>query len=151
MTQASDIVARARSYLGTPFAHRGRLPGVGLDCVGVGICVARDEGLKPRDFDVPPYLMVPDGVTLLKHCREHMDQVTQAQMRAGDMIIVRRGHLPQHAGILGDYAAAPGALSIIHSTNEPEYHRVIEQRLMFHNKLRFVAAFRFRGVQKWAS
>lgn len=35
------MIEAARSFVGTPFHHQGRLPGVGLDCVGVVVCARR--------------------------------------------------------------------------------------------------------------
>ena len=43
------IAAAARSYVGTPFVHHGRRPGVGLDCAGVAFCAAWDAGLAVAD------------------------------------------------------------------------------------------------------
>ncbi len=39
-----DFVRVARSYIGTPFHHQGRLPGVGLDCAGVIVCALAECG-----------------------------------------------------------------------------------------------------------
>ena len=41
----ADAVRVARTYIDTPFQHMGRLPGVGLDCAGVLVCVARELSL----------------------------------------------------------------------------------------------------------
>lgn len=41
---ASDVVTRARALLGTPWHHQGRLPGVGLDCIGIVVCIAHARG-----------------------------------------------------------------------------------------------------------
>lgn len=39
------IVAAARSWVGTPFAHQQSLKGVGVDCVGVILGVGRELGI----------------------------------------------------------------------------------------------------------
>lgn len=51
---SEQIAARALGFVGTPFRHQGRLPGVGLDCLGVvvfacGACSddRRDYGRLP--------------------------------------------------------------------------------------------------------
>jgi hypothetical protein len=46
MPTSADVVATARRYLNTPFAHEGRVRGRALDCVGLPICVAIDLGLR---------------------------------------------------------------------------------------------------------
>lgn len=44
---ASDLVASARAYLGTPFRHQGRRSG--LDCLGLVAVAHRDAGLAVDD------------------------------------------------------------------------------------------------------
>ena len=42
------IVAEAMSWLGTPYAHRQRLKGVGVDCAQLPLAVYRACGLLPE-------------------------------------------------------------------------------------------------------
>jgi hypothetical protein len=141
----SAIAEAARRYLGTPFHHMGRAPGVGLDCAGVLICAARDLGLVAADFDVPPYARVPDGGSLLRWCDQYMTRIPQGDMRAGDAVVVIVDRDPQHLGILGDYRH--GGFSIIHAVSRADGSgSVVETRLMFSRAMRFVAAYRFPGV-----
>lgn len=56
---ADDFILAARSYVSTPFHHGGRLPGVGLDCIGVLVCAAKQVGLPHRD--VAAYPLRPNG------------------------------------------------------------------------------------------
>lgn len=139
MTTRADIVRVARSYLETPFHHMGRLPGVGLDCVGVPVCACRDLGIVAPDFDVPAYTPTPDGHTMIEWCNAHLTAVSRADMQPGDMIITKVDVDPQHISVLGDYRH--GGLSIIHSANNASPPRVIETRLMFGRSQLFVAAF----------
>lgn len=145
MTTRAEIVAIARSYLGTPYHHRGRQSGVSMDCAGVIICVARDIGAVAPDFEVPNYVTQPDGVTMTALAARHLGKrVQQADMRPGDALVLRTGELPHHLGIVGDYRH--GGLSIIHASGEARPRRVIETRLMFSRSLKFVAAFQMPGV-----
>lgn len=48
-----EIVAMARSWLGTPWIHQGRLKSVGVDCGGLIIGVGKETGLL--DFDTQAY------------------------------------------------------------------------------------------------
>jgi cell wall-associated NlpC family hydrolase len=145
MSTRPDVVRVARSYLGTPYAHMGRKPGVGLDCAGVLICVGRDLGLVPPDFDVPAYSPNPDGHSLIDWCEQHLGpRVAQEALEPGIALIVKAQVHPQHLGILGDYAH--GGLSIIHSALNAQPPRVIETRLMFSRTMQFVAAFALPGV-----
>jgi len=113
---------------------------VGLDCVGVLICVAKEMGLVAADFDVTGYHRQPDGVVLMHHLSEHLERVEQAAMQPGDIVCVAFDKHPQHVGIVGDYRH--GGLSIIHAASK--HGEVVETRLMFTAAMRFVAAFRFK-------
>lgn len=43
---AAAIVAAVRAAVGTRFRPQGRVPGVGLDCVGVALLAARTTGIE---------------------------------------------------------------------------------------------------------
>ena len=136
------VVAAARAWLGTPFQHQARVKGVGVDCIGLVIGVARELGLVSPDFDIDAYPRVPDGKTLLPIAKMHMTEVDRSAMQAGDVVAVALGSLPQHFGVLGDYRH--GGFSIIHAASQSG--AVIETRLMFSRAMKFVAAFALPGV-----
>lgn len=48
-----DLAARA--YLGVPFAHQGRSPAVGLDCIGLIVQAGLDGGHAFPAFDSTDY------------------------------------------------------------------------------------------------
>ncbi|HOF29449.1 MAG TPA: hypothetical protein PK441_01275 [Burkholderiaceae bacterium] len=144
MIAAADIVAEARSMVGTRFQHQARLPGVAIDCAGVVICVARNLGIVPPCFDVTAYPREADGVSLLRWCRQYMTQVEQADMQPGDVVAVVYDEHPGHLGIACDYVH--GGLSIVHASSVPGTMRVVETRLLFSQRMRFAAAFRLPGV-----
>lgn len=138
----NPIVSTAREWIGTPFHHQARVKGVGVDCVGLVIAVARELGHVAPDFDVLGYSRHPDGVELMHHLNNNMNVVSQADMRPGDVVCVAFDSHPQHVGIVADYVH--GGLSIIHAASK--VGKVIETRLMFSSAMRFVDAFRFEGV-----
>lgn len=146
MDKRAEIVAAARAMVGTRWEHRGRVPGLALDCGGVLICAARRTGCVAPDFDVPEYTMDPNG-KLVQWCEQHLGaRVPQRLLIAGQVVIMIVDKEPQHVGITANWK--DGGLSIIHasnarSTNPP---RVLESRLMWHRAQRFVAAFEFPGV-----
>lgn len=142
MTTRTDIVTEARAWAGTPFHHQARWQGVGVDCAGLCIGVARNLGLVDPAWDVRGYARNPDGRTLMAACLDQLDSVDFVDMQAGDVVMVRFDTHPQHLGILGDYRH--GGLSIIHASGNAG--KVIETRLMFSAAMQFVAAFKFRGV-----
>jgi cell wall-associated NlpC family hydrolase len=136
----NDVVTAARSYLGCPWHHMGRSR-LGLDCAGLLICVARDLGIVPPDFDVPNYRMLPDGKSLINLCDLHLEP---SKLAVGCVVVIAVDKYPQHLGIVGDYRH--GGFSLIHSCNSKSVQppRVIEHRLMFSRVTRLVAAYRFR-------
>lgn len=139
----SDVVATARGWIDTPFHHQARLKGVGVDCVGLVIGVARELALVDPEFDVAGYPRTPDGTSLMHLANLHMQPLSgQSPMYPGDVIVIRFGEDPQHLGILGDYRH--GGLSIIHAASDAG--RVIETRLMWSTAMQFVAAFSLPGV-----
>jgi hypothetical protein len=114
---------------------------LGLDCAGLLICVARDLGIVPPDFDVPNYRMLPDGKSLINLCDLHLEP---SKLAVGCVVVIAVDKYPQHLGIVGDYRH--GGFSLIHSCNSKSVQppRVIEHRLMFSRVTRLVAAYRFR-------
>jgi cell wall-associated NlpC family hydrolase len=132
------FVSAARSLLGTPYHAHARLPGVGVDCIGVPIVACWLSGLKPRTWDVQGYSMRPDG-TLLERCAEHMVRVSRADMRPGDIAVVRWGADPHHVGVV---AALKGRRTIIHAENF-RHRKVMEHALVLGDSaMQFVAAYR---------
>jgi cell wall-associated NlpC family hydrolase len=143
-----DVVRVARSYIGTPYHHLGRVPGIGLDCAGVVICVGRELGLVSSDFDVPVYSPAPDGHSLLAWCDEHLGfPQTHLTLLPGHVIVLRAGKRPQHIGIVGDYVH--GGLSLIHSNMSASPSRVTESRLVFSRAMVFVKGYSMPGVAGW--
>lgn len=141
MTTRAQIVAEARSWIGTKWVHQHRCKGVAVDCAGLVIGVARACGLVHESFDLNGYSRRPDG-TLADICGEYMARVSQGSMQAGDVLVVAMEREPQHMGILGDYRH--GGLSFIHASSSAG--RVIETRLMFARNCKFRGAYALPGV-----
>lgn len=60
-----DIARAAKNLVNTPWHHQGRTPGVGCDCVGVGVLAATATGRTVEDFTC--YGLDPDEATLLTY------------------------------------------------------------------------------------
>lgn len=143
MTTRALVVAAARSLIGTPYHTHARLPGVGVDCLGVPILAARISGLKPQDFDIQGYSMVPDG-SLLRGCDQHMQRIQREQLEPGDVVVATFGDMPHHVGVVGDWRH--GGLSIIHA-DDYRHHKVIEHRMWFGGAMKFVAGYLIPGIE----
>lgn len=143
----ANIITAARRHIGTPWMHQGRAPGIGLDCLGLAIVVARELGFVAADFDVNGYDRVPDGVSLPAGLAAHLVQVPQSSMAPGDVVAVAFDADPQHVGIVVPYRHS--GLAMVHAASRTG--KVEETRLMFSNAMRFTGAYQFPGVEAWRS
>lgn len=96
-----DVIREARALCGTPFHHQARVPGVGIDCVGVGVCVACALGIDvidSTDYQRRPNRKDPDH--LLRYLRMNLDPVSTP--RPGDVLAFtfRSTGLVYHIGIM---------------------------------------------------
>jgi len=132
----SAVVAAAREWLGTPFHHQGRLKGVGVDCVGVVIGVAKELGIS--DFDVDGYGHRPDSREMERLARKLLAEVPADAVRLGDVLLIEVDSQPQHlafvtpAGMLHAYAPL---------------RCVVEHRIDASWRARIIAAFSLPGVE----
>ncbi len=144
MTTRAEVIADARALIGTPYLHQARLPGVGIDCLGVPIVVARQRGMVTEAFDINGYGKFPDG-TMVAKADAYMTRITQDEMREADCVVVMFDSDPQHFGILVPYRH--GGLAMVHASST--HKKVIETRLLFGKDVRamkFVAAYRLPGI-----
>lgn len=101
----SKAAALAKKMIGTPFARHGRVVGVGLDCVGVIIVIARECGSVPSNWDFDGYRLNTADGTLERKLGEFLEEIPPAEAAPGDVAIFKlRRRRPQssfsHAGIL---------------------------------------------------
>jgi len=102
---ATEVVAAARRWLGTPYQHQASLIGVGADCLGLVRGVWR-EVVGPEPEAVPAY--TPDWAevggreTLLEAAGRWMRPVAQEAARHGDVLLFRMspGCAVKHCAIL---------------------------------------------------
>lgn len=138
------VVAEARKMLGTKFHHQGRLPGVGLDCVGVVVSLAKALGIVVED--VANYSKVTStrhGQRLTQALENSFYKIPLDDMEPGDIVqfwIDKRG-LGTHVGI------AMPEQRVLHSLADPSINRVVEQRMGKFWYRRIVQVYRIPGVQ----
>lgn len=135
------IIETARSYLGTPFHHQGRVKGVGVDCVGLLVGVGRELGLQVHDYK--GYSRRPDGVTLKRELAKSLDVVeggANAEAVLGDVLVfwILRPDLPTHAAILTDKG-------MIHTY--ADVGKVVEHWMDGTWRERLDSVYRFRNVE----
>ena len=90
----SQFVSLVESYIGTPVVHHGRVPHVGLDCVGLPIAACRALGMEV--LEPPMYGKLPDADTLRYglglYCREMLPEMRVP----GDLLQVFVGKQARH-------------------------------------------------------
>lgn len=90
MVSRADIIAEARDWIGTPYAHQGSLKGIGCDCLGLVRGVWRAlYGAEPEQ--PPPYTRdwaeAHRRETLAEAAGRHMVPVALDDIRSGDVLL----------------------------------------------------------------
>ena len=139
-----DVVAIARTWMGTPYHHQASRKGVGADCLGLvrGVFVE----LYGHDAECPPHYSrdwaEASGVeTMLEGARRHLVEIATDKAAAGDVVVFRwRPSLPvKHAAIL----SAPDRM--IHAA---EHCLAAEVSYAGWWRRHLAAAFSFPGTQR---
>lgn len=135
------VVLEARTWIGTPWKHQGRLKGVAVDCIGLVGGVAIALGLSgAAEWAANPnfhnYGRQPDPELLCKGCELLLDPIDVAE--PGDVLVMRFVREPQHFALMSGYA------HVIHAYAQAR--KVVENRLDEKWQSRIVSAWRFRGI-----
>jgi NlpC/P60 family putative phage cell wall peptidase len=148
MVTKKQIVDTARTYVGTPYLHQGRLKGMAMDCVGLPLMVAQELGLK--DTLGVPFL----GSDNANYSSQPLDQAVQDEairrmvrkpveaLTDGDVITLRVPTIPCHVAIV---STVNGTLGMIHAYAPSG--KVVEHIMDAKWKKRISAAFTFPGVE----
>jgi NlpC/P60 family putative phage cell wall peptidase len=108
MTKREQIVAAARSWVGTPYHHQASVKGAGCDCLGLIRGVWRDlVGAEPEAM--PAYTRDWGDVTgsepLLAVARRHLEPLARVDLALpGDILVFRmQAGVAKHIGLLTDH------------------------------------------------
>jgi cell wall-associated NlpC family hydrolase len=145
MRTREDIIRLARTCINTPWRHQGRLPGLGLDCIGLVNYVAHELELPGGErINDTNYGHYPDQSRVQLELAEHGDRITWPEAQPGDVILVADpvGNHSVHVGILAMDAA--GQLTLIHAT--ARNRKVVEQVIDEILEKQIRGAFRYRGI-----
>lgn len=137
------LVAEARTWLGTPFAHQQRRKGHGVDCIGVPTEVGRAFGL-PGCEDVPfAYTRAPNVREMQRELEARLDYVPFRDVKVADLLwLLGDAHgEPQHLAIV--VGAEP--LKVIHASlvRKAVIEHIADDTWL---KTRLRACFRYRGI-----
>lgn len=142
MTEKFKIVTQARTWLGTPFKHQGRLKGVGVDCLGLIVGVLTEleiniSGKNISQIDEQNYSMLPSGERLQNKLNQYLQKVEISQISPGDILLMQFTREPQHLAFV---ASHPNGLGLIHAYLQAG--KVVEHSLDDVWQSRIVAAYK---------
>jgi NlpC/P60 family putative phage cell wall peptidase len=139
----TDIIAEARSWIGTPYAHQASVRGIGCDCLGLvrGVwrAVYGEEPEQPPAYS-RDWAEAHGRETLAEAAGRHMIAVATDKIRPADVLLfaMKENSPAKHCAIL----TAPGRM--LHSI---EAHPVAEVSLWTgsgsRQRLRFAFSFPF--------
>ena len=135
-----DFVSAARSYLGTPFHHQGRLKGIGVDCAGLVVLAARDCGYTIRDMQ--GYATIPSQNLFMQSVMEHCTPIAIGDVLPGDVAMFRFDSEPQHIAIISDIAPD---ITLLHAYQQAG--KVCENHMggLWHTRL--CGFYRLKGIE----
>lgn len=141
-TMQHQIVAEARSWIGTPYMHQASKCGAGTDCLGLVRGVWRAViGEEPEP--VPAYTAdwgePQREELLLSAAMAHFEHVADCRLAPGVVVLfrMRSGAIAKHMGIIGQVAPTP---TFIHAYSG---HAVLESPLSHPWQRKIAAVFSF--------
>jgi cell wall-associated NlpC family hydrolase len=121
----SRILEEARSWLGTPYHHKGRVLGVGVDCGGLLYQV------YGKFYDIKPYPETyPQDWALHAGAELYLDFISEYVKEAGSprpagIVVFRYGRCYSHGGIITEKN------TVIHAWGRTMNGKVIESPMSF--------------------
>lgn len=137
----SRVLIEARSWLGTPYHHKGRVKGVGVDCGGLLYEVyGKFYPLKPFPQTYPQdWALHRDNELYLDFISEYVNEVGYAPV-AG-IVVFRYGRCFSHGGIVTD------TNTVIHAWGRTGFGSVIESPFPFFKEGRMIRPKKFYSVK----
>lgn len=110
----------ARHFIGTPFAHQGRNPAVGIDCVGLLVCASIRAGTEHWRSDACDYGQDPHHGLLEARMAVIFGLAVDRgphprDLLAGDVVCIDYKGATRHVAIVGEHPL--GGLTLIHTSH----------------------------------
>jgi len=140
MVTRKNIIEKAREYLNTPFVHQARKKGIGVDCIGLIVGIAKE--LELFNYDHTVYKRYSDGTLLMEHMKKVFIPIAVEDRQPGDVIIYWVNHIskhPQHVGVMTD-------IGILHTYDKVK--KVVETHTHYNWDERITHAFQWPGVSE---
>ena len=103
------ITDEALTWVGTPYKDTGRIKGVAVNCAQLLYGVARNAGVIPEDSPEPRWF----SSQLCYHAKDERivqyilsygaHEITESEVKPGDMVVFKIGRAHGHAGIIIDF------------------------------------------------
>lgn len=129
-----ELLAEAKSWVGTPYLHQACVKGVGVDCVNLIIAVGAATGLlnltKADLKAFSGYSRLPNPDHMGYYIRKHL---LPADFQVGNIVWIQwRENLPMHLAIIGEHDSEP---TLIHAYGD--VRKVVEHKLTkeWHDKI----------------
>lgn len=108
-----EVLAEAHTWLRTPYHHRARVKGHGVDCANLPAAIYESVGLiNHLDPEYSPqWMMHKDEEKFLGYIRKEAREIEFDQIGPGDLIVWKFGRTFSHSAIIVDYP------TIIHAVN----------------------------------
>lgn len=135
MTTRQAFVDTARTCIGTPFRHQGRLKDAGLDCIGLVIWTMKTLGIS--DYDYTTYSMMPPADLMAQIMSEKLVIIALADACPGDLYRFDVGGEAIHVGIATD-------VGVLHAVQARD--GIVEHRLDSSWTDRIVDTYRIPGL-----
>lgn len=142
MSVAAEVVAEARSWIGTPYVHQAATRLAGTDCLGLLRGVWR--ALYGQEPEVAPaysadWSEAPRDERLWRAAERHLRGKVSTEIAAGDVLLFRMRDcgVAKHLGIATEVGTAP---RFVHAYSG---HGVIESPMSAPWRRRIVALFEF--------
>lgn len=152
MTTRAEIIAEAREWIGTRYAHGQSVKGVGADCIGFAGGVPRELGMPSaiawsRDQSCKGYGPDPNQRMLEVAIVKYLDPISISAAGIADLLLMRFEREPHHFALISRlnpmyvihaYASSP------HEVCETPVSGYWRQRTKWRDLI--VSAWRFREV-----
>lgn len=150
MFTRSDVVEKAREYLGTPFQHQGRIKRLACDCVGLPLMVAEELGILDR-YGIPllgtdnaNYSDQPLDGFIHEECQRRLIEKPMEKMRDGDVLTIKFPTIPCHTAIVTTIYSCGCARGMIHAFSP--IGKVVEHVIDAPMYKRIAGVFEYPGI-----
>lgn len=99
--QREAVLAEARTWIGTPYHHQGRIKKVGVDCATILLEVFSRCGLAENAFPEysPTWHLHRGEEVYLCWMARYTREITEAELQPGDIVVFKWGRCFSHGSI----------------------------------------------------